>query len=200
MKADIIEYCCTCDICQKVKVPNFSKFGFLILNPIPSCPYQSISMDFIVNSHGRMGSMPYLLQWIVSLNNAHLYHAQQAEEFAELFVHHIICQFRLPDSIITDRDPQWTSDFLRGMACFLKTKMSLSSAHHPKHNRQTEILNKHLVTMILAYISEDLADWVAWLHILEFAYNNTIHSSTGALPNFLTYGFQPKNHWTSYSQ
>lgn len=46
--------------------------------------------------------------------------------------------------------------------------------------------------MIRAYVSDDLSDWAAWLHILEFAYNNSIHSSTGASPNFLTYGFQPK--------
>ena len=115
-----------------------------------------------------------------------------AEEFAELFVHHIVCRFGLPDSIITDRDPRWTSDFWRGVAHFLKTKMSLSSAHHPQHDGQTEILNRHLTTMLRAYISEDLADWSTWLHVLEFAYNNSTHSSTGASPNFLAYGFQPK--------
>ena len=82
--------------------------------------------------------------------------------------------------------------FWKGVARFLKTKMSLSSAHHPQHDGQMEILNRHLVTMIHAYISDDLTDWAAWLHILEFMYNNTIHSSTGASPNFLTYGFQPK--------
>jgi len=71
-------------------------------------------------------------------------------------------------------------------------KMLLSSAHHPQHDRQTEILNRHLTTMICSYISDDLTDWAAWLHILEFAYNNSIHSSTGASLNFLTYSFQPK--------
>lgn len=115
-----------------------------------------------------------------------------AEEFAELFVRHIVCRFGLPDSIIVDRDPRWTSDFWRGIAHFLKTGMSLSSAHHPQHDGQTEILNRHPTTMLRAYVSEDLKDWSAWLHILEFAYNNAIHSSTGASPNFLAYGFQPK--------
>ena len=195
MKADIIEYCRTCDVCQKTKTPNFTKFGFLIPNPIPARPYQSISMDFIVNlpwSNGynaifvvvdRLSKQGSFIPCTTGLS---------AEEFAELFVRHIVCRFGLPDSIITDRDPRWTSDFWRGIAYFLKTKMSLSSAHHPQHDGQTEILNRHLTTMIRAYISDDLADWAAWLHILEFAYNNSIHSSTGSSPNFLAYGFQPK--------
>ena len=195
MKTDIVNYCRTCDICQKVKTTNFNKFGYLIPNPIPSRPYQSISMDFIVNlpwSNGfnaifvvvdRLTKQGSFIPCTTGLT---------AEEFTELFVKYIVCRFGLPDSIITDRDPRWTSDFWRGIAYFLKTKMSLSSAHHPQHDGQTEILNRHLTTMIRAYISDDLSDWSAWLHILEFAYNNTNHSSTGASPNFLTYGFQPK--------
>jgi hypothetical protein len=195
MKTDIIEYCRTCDVCQKVKAPNFTKFGFLIPNPIPSRPYQSISMDFIVNlpwSNGfnaifivvdRLSKQGSFIPCTTGLT---------AEEFGELFVRHVVCRFGLPDSIITDRDPRWTSDFWKGVAHFLKTKMSLSSAHHPQHDGQTEILNRHLVTMIRAYVSDDLVDWAAWLHILEFTYNNTMHRSTGTSPNFLTYGFQPK--------
>jgi len=68
--------------------------------------------------------------------------------------------------------------------------MSLSSAHHPQHDGQTEILNKLLATMLRAYVSEDLSDWSTWLHILEFAYNNSTHGSMGTSPNFLVYGFQ----------
>ena len=116
-----------------------------------------------------------------------------AEEFRALYVKHIGCRFGLPESIITDRDPRWTSDFWRGVAKYLKTKMSLSSSHHPQHDGQTEIVNKQLVTMLRAYINDDLLDWALWLHILEFSYNNAIHSSIGMTPFFLLYGFHP---WT----
>lgn len=78
------------------------------------------------------------------------------------------------------------------MAKYLKTKMSLSSSHHPQHDGQTEIVNKQLVTMLRAYINDDLDDWALWLHILEFAYNNSQHSSTGTTPFFLLYGFHPR--------
>ena len=196
MKADVLEFSRSCDSCQKTKSSNFNKFGFLIPNPIPSRPYQSISMDFIVN-----------LPWSDNFNAIFVVVDRltkqgsfipcttglTAEEFGELFVKHIVCRFGLPDSIVTDRDPRWTSDFWRGVARFLKTKMALSSAHHPQHDGQTEILNRLLTTMLRAYVADDLSDWSTWLHILEFAYNNAIHGSTGASPNFLMYGFQPKS-------
>ena len=67
--------------------------------------------------------------------------------------------------------------------------MSLSSSHHPQHDGQTEIVNKQLVTMLRAYVNDDLSDWAVWLHVLEFAYNGAMHSSIGTTPFFLLYGF-----------
>ena len=46
--------------------------------------------------------------------------------------------------------------------------------------------------MLRAFIDENLTDWANWLHLLEFAYNNTTHKSTGTTPHFLLYEFHPK--------
>ena len=195
MKADVLAFARSCDTCQKTKFSNFNKFGFLIPNSIPSRPYQSVSMDFVVNLpwSGEYNAIFVVVDRLTK-------HASfiptttglTAEEFGRLYVKHIGCRFGLPESIITDRDPRWTSDFWRGVAKYLKTKMSLSSSHHPQHDGQTEIVNRQLVTMLRAYISDDLSDWALWLHVLEFAYNNAIHSSTGTTPLFLLYGFHPR--------
>jgi len=196
MKADIMEYCRSYDSFQKMKFSNFNKFGFLIPNPIPSHPYQSISMDFIVNlPWSNDFNMIFMVVDRLTKQGTFIpcTTGLTAEEFAELFVRHIVCRFGLPNSIIMDRDPWWTSDFWKGVAQFLKTKMALSSAHHPQHNGQMEILNRLLITMLRAYVADDLLDWSTWLHILEFAYNNSIHGSTGASPNFLMYRFQLKS-------
>jgi hypothetical protein len=115
-----------------------------------------------------------------------------SEGFAYMFVRNVACRFGLPDSIVTDRDPRWTSEFWMAVTKSLKTKMSLSSSHHPQHDRQTEVVNKRLETMLRAYVADNQADWAEWLHLLEFAYNSTPHTSTGVSPYLLLYGFNPK--------
>ena len=195
MKLDIIRFCKSCDVCQKTKSPNFGKFGMLIPNPIPARPYQSISMDFIVN-----------LPWSEGYNAIYVVvdcltkHASfiptttglDAEGFALLFVKVIACRFGLPESIITDRDPRWSSDFWMGVAKALQTKMSLSSSHHPQHDGQTEVVNKLLTVMLRAFVEGKRDQWSVWLHILEFAYNSAVHSSTGTTPFHLLLGFHPQ--------
>ena len=201
MKLDILKFCRSCDVCQKTKSPNFTRFGMLIPNPIPARPYQSISMDFIVN-----------LPWSEGFNAIYVVvdhltkHASfiptttglDAKGFAHLFVKIIACRFGLPESIITDRDPRWSSDFWMEVAKALRTRMSLSSSHHPQHDGQTEVVNKLLTTMLRAFVEGKKDQWSLWLHILEFAYNSSVHSSTGTTPLHLLLGFHPSTSGYHY--
>ena len=151
MKPDVLTFACSCDICQKIKFSNFNKFGFLILNPIPSRLYQSISMDFIVNLpwSGEYNTIFIVVDRLTKDTNFILTTTGlTAEGFGALYIKHIGCRFRLPESIIMDRDPRWMSNFWRGITKYLQTKMSLSSSHHPQHDGQTEVVNKQLVTML----------------------------------------------------
>jgi hypothetical protein len=195
MKKDIEDFCNSCDVCQKIKSRNFTRYGFLIPNPIPHRPYESISLDLIVN-----------LPWSGDYNAIFVVvdrltkHASfipttsglTAQGFANLFVEHVASRFGLPDNIIADRDPRWTSDFWTAVSAAIKTKMSLSSSHHPQHDGQTENVNCQLETLLRAYVAEDRSDWSKWLKLLEFSYNSNIHSSIGTTPFLLLYGFEPK--------
>jgi hypothetical protein len=41
------------------------------------------------------------------------------------------------------------------------------------------------------YIYYLQVDWVHWLHLAEFTYNNSVHASTGVMPFFAEMGFHP---------
>jgi hypothetical protein len=195
MKVNILQFCNSCDICQKTKPSNFTWYRYLISNPIPSKPYDSISMDFIVNLpwSGEFNAVFVVVDRLTKhANFIPTTTGVDAKEFSYLFVKHIACGFGLATSIIADRDPQWTSDFWKGVAKHLKTRMSLSLSHHPQHDRQTEIVYRNLETMIRAYVAEDKTGWAKWLHLLEFAYNLNPHALTRASPLLLMFGFEPK--------
>jgi hypothetical protein len=192
MKKDIFTFCNSCNTCQKTKPSNFNRNGYLIPNPIPSRPYKSISMDFVVHL-----PWPGKYNAVFVVVNRLSKHANfiptttgvDAAEFGYLCVKHVVTKFGLPGSVIADRDPRWTSDFWKAVNSHLKTKMVLSSSHHPQHDGQTEIVNRTLEMMLRVYTADNKESWAEWLHLLEFAYNSNVHSSTGCSPYFLLYGF-----------
>lgn len=54
-----------------------------------------------------------------------------AVEVAQIVFDNIICQFGLPDKIISDRDVRFTSLFWRSLNKLMGIKLNLSSAFHP---------------------------------------------------------------------
>ncbi|KAJ7568666.1 hypothetical protein O6H91_01G042900 [Diphasiastrum complanatum] len=67
----------------------------------------------------------------------------------------------------------------------------MSSSEHPQTDGQTERVNHILEDMLRAYVSSTQTDWVKHLPLLEFAYNDKRHASTGLSPFELNYGFMP---------
>ena len=152
-------------------------------------------MDFIVN---LPKSGPFNAIWVVV--DRFMKHAQfvpittglTVPDFTEIFVHIIASRYGLPDSIISDWDARWTSECWRNLTSLLHIRLAMSSAHHPQHDGQTEIVNRTLETMLQAYTAQSKSSWADWLHLMEFTYNSTTHSSTGYSPFQLLYGFEPK--------
>ncbi|GJF00952.1 polyprotein [Phanerochaete sordida] len=196
MRRDVERFCKTCEVCQKTKSRNYLRYGFLLPNPIPHRPFEAISMDLIV---GLPMSGEYNAIWVVvdRLTKLGIFAPTTsgigAEEFALLFVKLVACRFGLPDAIISDRDPRWTHLFWKAVAQYLKTEMWLSSAHHPQHDGQTEIINRQVETMLRAYVQRNRADWAEYLPLIEHAYNSAASASTGTSPFFLLYGFHSRD-------
>jgi hypothetical protein len=61
-----------------------------------------------------------------------------AEGLAELFISNIFCLHGLPDTIVSDRGPQFASCFWKHLYNSLKIDPDLSTAFHPETDGQTE--------------------------------------------------------------
>src|ERR1044072_7527374 len=68
---------------------------------------------------------------------------------------------------------------------------SLTTAHHPQADGQTEVMNQTLEIALRTFVNPHLNDWVDILPGFALSYNTTTHSSTKQTPAFLLRGFEP---------
>ena len=59
---------------------------------------------------------------------------------------------------------------------------------HPQTDGQTERANRPIEEMLGAFVGKGQNDWDERLGMVEFAYNNSVHGSSGYSPFYLCYG------------
>ncbi|MCO5564194.1 hypothetical protein L7F22_017852 [Adiantum nelumboides] len=84
-----------------------------------------------------------------------------------------------------------TNNFWRAPFVNLGTRLDFSSAYHPETDGQSEIVNSTVLDLLKCYVSDKQTEWEKYLPLVEFAYNNTIHSSTRKAPFEVIYGHLP---------
>ncbi|MCI20299.1 retrotransposable element Tf2 155 kDa protein type 2 [Trifolium medium] len=97
----------------------------------------------------------------------------------------------MPQSIVSDWDPIFLSKFWQQLFRNCGTKLRMSSAYHPQSDGQTEIVNKALQQYLCCFVNTKPTHWGRYLHLAEWHYNTTIHSSTGFSPFHVVYGKPP---------
>ncbi|MCO5582610.1 hypothetical protein L7F22_036508 [Adiantum nelumboides] len=104
------------------------------------------------------------------------------DHLARLFVAQIFRLHGMPETIVSDRDPRFTSLFWKAIWENIGMRLQFSSLFHPQTDGQSEIANSVVLDLLKSYISDQKTQWKRCLPLVEFAYNNTIHSSTGKTP------------------
>ena len=115
---------------------------------------------------------------------------------ARIFVDTIYKHHGMPKTIISDRDPRFTSHFWRATWTLLGTTLKMSTTAHPQTDGQTERANRVLAEMLRSYIHPKQDDWEEYLPMLEFAYNDSTQRSSQHSPFYLNYGRHLHNPMT----
>src|SRR6185312_15738015 len=145
MHAEIRHYVTTCPQCQANKASSQLPAGLLQPLPIPSRPWEQVTMDLITQlpatTEGHNAIVVFVDKLTKMVHLAPLTAAQgqsDAPAIAELFFHHVVRAHGLPDSIVSDRATRFTGTFWRHLWTLLGTKLNMSTAFHPQSDGQTE--------------------------------------------------------------
>ena len=100
-------------------------------------------------------------------------------------------RFGLPDKIILDRGPQFSSKAFIELLKLLEIKSALSTAYHPQTDGTTEQVNQEIEVYLSIYCASHPEDWPQTLHTLEFTHNNRRHADRQNTPFKLMFGESP---------
>ncbi|GJP34822.1 hypothetical protein CLOM_g19239 [Closterium sp. NIES-68] len=98
--------------------------------------------------------------------------ARTEETAHSSFVHHLTAWH--PTTLISDRDPKFTSKFWKELMSLLGTKLAMSSAYHPQTDGQTERLNQIVEQLLRAACKDDISKWD--LHLPVWSLLTTTHT------------------------
>ncbi len=138
MHEDVMKYVKGCVECQQNKINTWpTKAPLQPIFPSPEAmPFETVTLDFITKLLVSQGYDSILTITDHDCTKAALFipcrEAMTAEEMAGLIIQHVFPWFGLPSKFISDRDPKFTSRFIRGLCKGTGTTQNISTAYHPR--------------------------------------------------------------------
>jgi hypothetical protein len=184
----VSRYVRSCDVCQRVK-PNPHSQAPLQSLPVPSDCWRSVGMDFFFGMPRTTAGHNDVLVFVDRLSKmVHLASVSDTctrSDCARIFVDEVLRLHGLPDSIVSDRDPRFTSDFWASLFRILGTNLDMSTTDHPETDGQTKCANRVVEDILRSYCAEHPDSWCETLPRVEFTMNNAVHASTGMSPFYV---------------
>ena len=91
------------------------------------------------------------------------------EQLAKKYMTEIVRLHGVPVSIVSDRDPRFTSRFWESLQKALGTKLHMSTAFHPQTDGQSKRTIQTLEEMLRACVTEFQDTWDKYIALIEFA-------------------------------
>ena len=198
---DVTRYVRNCVSCRQTSNPRDKKPGLLHPLPVPDRPWQHISMDFHMFPRDKHGYDNVLV--IVDRLSKHAisipcHTTITAEGTARLFIEHVYRHRGPPETVVSDRGPQFISAFWNEFCHVLGIKLKLSTAHHAETDGQSEIAIQYLTMRVRPYVSYHQDNWSELLPLIDFASACVTHETTQVAPFLVDCGYEPRTSfdWT----
>ncbi|XP_039815204.1 uncharacterized protein LOC120678111 [Panicum virgatum] len=133
MRRLVQDFVRACPTCQRYKSEHLHPVGLLMPLPIPTAVWADIGLDFVealppVN--GKSVILSVVDRFSKYCHFIPLAHPYTAETMAQALFADIVRLHGVPQSMMSDRDPVFTSTFWRELMRLMGTKLHMSSAFH----------------------------------------------------------------------
>ncbi|KAI4885608.1 hypothetical protein NFI96_023817 [Prochilodus magdalenae] len=193
MEQDIQEYVKCCKRCILAKTPEPSARAPLE-SIQTSAPMELVCLDFWCAEDSKQRSVDVL---VVTDHFTKLAHAfpctnQTAKQVARKLWDHVFCVYGFPQRIHSDQGANFESDLIAELLKLSGVAKSHTTAYHPMGNGCTERFNRTLGNMLRSLPLKAKHQWPQQIQTLTFAYNATVHETSGFAPFQLMFGRVPR--------
>jgi hypothetical protein len=167
-------YVTTCNLCNRTKLQHRRPFGELHPLETPAEPWDTISVDFIVElpeSHGYNTNMCVVDSLTKHAHFIPTHTTINAEGMALLFLKEVWKHHETPRVVLSDRGSQFMARFTHKLYKLLGIKLATSMVYYPQTDGQTERVNQELEGYLRMFTSRQQDNWDNLLPLGEFSHN-----------------------------
>ncbi|KAI2654876.1 Transposon Tf2-6 polyprotein [Labeo rohita] len=194
VSTDVIHFVQHCPTCQITKTSHQRPAGLLHPLPVPQRPWSHLAIDFITDlpaSNHYTTILTIVDRFSKACRLIPLTKLPTAWDTAEILMEQVFRFYGIPEDIVSDRGPQFTSRLWNAFCEKMNINVSLTSGYHPQANGQAERLNQELTRFLRSYCHRNQQDWSQYLLWAEYAQNSLRKPATGMTPFQCVLGFQP---------
>jgi hypothetical protein len=163
MKKEVVDFIVKCLECQKVKAEHRHPTRLLQPLPIPEWKWEVVTMDFITKLPRTNKQHDSIMVVVDKLTkDAHFIPVKlthKATNIVDVYMREIVRLHGIPKTIVSDRDPKFTSNFWKGLFNGFGTKLNFSTAYHPESDGQTERVNQVIEDVLRMYVMDKPSKW-----------------------------------------
>ena len=189
MHSDIRTWCDQCYACQRRKSP-VPRHHAPMRTSQAERPFQRVAADILELPVTSKGNRYVLVveDYFTKFVNLYAIPDQKATTVAECLFKDYILEHGVMETLHTDMGRQFESDVVRHLCEMLGVKKTHTTPYNPKSDGMVERFNRTLIDQLAKTLLSCEGEWDSFLLQVAFAYNTSVHSSTGFTPYFLTHG------------
>ena len=189
---DVQLFCKTCTTCNTRK-GSTPRSRAPLQSVQAGYPLQLVAMDIVgpfpeseAGSRYILVVSDYFTKWVEAYGIAN----QEAPTIARTLVDEFFCRFSPPRQLHSDQGRQFESEVIAEICKLLGIVKSRTSPYQPQGDGQVERFNRTLLHMLATAAKDHPWSWEHHLRKVCFAYNTSVHSTTGFTPFYLLFGRQ----------
>lgn len=190
LKEDIKKFIKNCRECQTCKHSKYTREPMVITNT-PKSVFERITLDLV----GPLPEDDFENKYILTIQDelskfVEGYPIKSKDSFsvAKSFVQNFVLRYGVPKEILTDRGKEFMSELFRNVCIALNIEKNNSVAYHHQTLGSLENTHKNLHEFLRMKVKSLHKSWSEWVAYWCFAFNTTVHSSSGYTPYEVVFG------------